>query len=106
PNPVIAFLHHEIQISTAGAIWMEGAVIALGPLRNLLAICGIGVDPDNHLAPDGIAITERRLSFADAVHFSIHRIKVHGRLPGGQKRGVLEMLCNRSVADLTEEVGL
>ena len=55
----------------------------------------IGVYSHNHLAPDGIAIAERRVGFAHSIHFSIHRIQVHGRLPGRQKRAVFQMLLNR-----------
>src|SRR5580704_5336561 len=80
-NPVLAFVHHEIHISPAGAEWVQRIVVPLGPIGNFAAVRWIRIHAHNHFAEDGIAIAECRIAFAYPMHLSIHRIQVHGRSP-------------------------
>src|SRR3954452_17153865 len=85
---------------------MQGIVILPGPIGDFAAVRRIGVDSHNESAPDGIAMAERCLGFAGAIHFSVNGIEVQGRLPSRQPRRVFEMLLNRLVAELPEKISL
>src|SRR5262249_51639243 len=58
PNPVLAFFHHEIQISAACAERMQCIVISLGPFGDFLSVRWIGIHSHNYFAPYGIAMAE------------------------------------------------
>src|ERR1017187_5103654 len=90
-DAVFSLFHHEVDIGAAGAVGMQRVVVVPGPAGDERAVGLVWVHADDHLAPDGIAITERGIAVAHFVSRAVYRVKVHGGVHGGQLRGVLKM---------------
>src|ERR1035438_9086991 len=106
PNRKPSLFHHEVDIGAAGAVGMQRVVVVPGPAGDERAVGLVWVHADDHLAPDGIAITERGIAVAHFVSRAVYRVKVHGGVHGGQLRGVLKMQRDGIVREFLDEVRL
>src|ERR1039457_2617203 len=105
-DAVFSLFHHEVDIGAAGAVGMQRVVVVPGPAGDERAVGLVWVHADDHLAPDGIAITERGIAVAHFVSRAVYRVKVHGGVHGGQLRGVLKMQRDGIVREFLDEVRL
>jgi len=105
-DAIVAFFHHEVHVRAAGAVGVQSVVIAARPVGDLLFIGRVGIDADDHLAPDGIAITPGGIVGADTMRSSVHRIKVHGGSARRKLAAPLDVLGDGCVGNLLEEISL
>src|SRR5215831_9216871 len=76
-NPILALVHHEVDVSAAGGIGMQGLPIFLAPGRDLLRVSRVGVHAHDDLGEQGLAETVARLVAAHALRRTVDGVEVH-----------------------------
>src|ERR1700684_2322469 len=78
PDPILALLHHEVDVGAAGGIGMKRVPILPRPDGDFFLVRGVGIDPDNYRTPHRVPVSPRRGAVLDAAGSSVDRIEVHG----------------------------
>src|SRR5262249_4594192 len=106
PDPVLALGHHEVDVGAAGRGRVQRLPVLPGPLRHRGHVGRVRVDADDDAGPAAVAIGERGGVLRHPAGGTVDRVQVHGGVPGGQLRAVLEVRLDGVVGDLVVEVGL
>src|SRR5215831_336100 len=96
-DALLSLVHHEVDVSAPGRMWMERLPIISGPGNDLVFIGRIRIHADDYLSPFRIAISPCSLVLSDAGRRSVDRIEVHGRLHCRQLGAMFQMLLDGCV---------
>src|SRR6185437_14403417 len=84
---------------------MQGLPVFLAPVSDLAGVGRIGINPDNHLGEERIAIAVSGIVSAYALRRAIQRIEMHCGEHCGQAGTELRVAGNGFIAQLGEVVG-
>src|SRR5208283_107324 len=104
-NPLLAFVHHEVDVGASCRIGMQRIIIVLAPLCNFPSVSRVGVYTDNDLGEQGFPEAVGCIVLTYALRRAVDRVKVHSRKHSRQLRTVFDVLRNGRIAQPCEVVG-
>src|SRR6202161_953242 len=88
-HPLLALVHHEVEVRAAGRGRVQLLPVIPGPLRDGGGVGRVRIDADDHAGPAAVTVGEGGRVGGHPAGGAVDGVQVHGGVAGGQQRPVL-----------------